>query len=48
MYVGDKRVVAEDIKQGGVVTVQDFYDSAQKGTLAGCLYSAIETWGSGD
>jgi len=24
--------VTEDIKHGGVVTVQDFYNSAQKGT----------------
>ena len=26
-------VAAEDIKHGGVVTVQDFYDAAWKGTL---------------
>jgi len=29
----DKYVVAADIKKGGVVMVQDFYDSAQKGML---------------
>jgi len=33
VYISNnKHAVAEDIKQGGVVTVQDFYDSARRGT----------------